>query len=529
MQDLEYQYKFVAENIWRALNFQDRDLNSPSCGSFHYSYWRDKTSEFADARFQEIAASAILLAKDYEKFKHYKDIPSKSELKNSFSLGLLNYSTIQYPEGCFDEWYKGERGIAATEFTSIAFGLAYIFAKDEMSEIDRNILCSTLKKSGEWLSGKIDIPKANHQAAIAAALSIIAEVTGEKRFLDYADSAFDNLVTRQTDEKWFPEIGGFDLGYCSVLLDYSMLYFHFSKNDMHAQKITDLYEFLDENILPNNTIRNDVGSCLNPYLSRLGLLLHSKINPLAANRFNDINHFSLGIKGIESILTDDLRFCRWSYLPLVAFKLSDSSKFPKELVKHRKLNQIQTKIFPKAGILIHKLKDLSFYCYSLNGGRISIFLGKKLIYQDDDLTCYISTKKYTNKGYQENNNIKYTKGVIEMDISLSIPDYFYPSMLQRLILRIASISKLGSKLIRRIIDKQRLKYKSAINQSSSSKITSSNIKIKKIINIYNNKIIIRIESDSIRMEADQMVLETNKEIIKTNSPVKNEIEIIIPY
>jgi hypothetical protein len=528
MHDLEYQYKFVVENIWRALNFQDRDLNSPSYGSFHYSYWRDKTSEFADARFQEIAASAILIAKDYEKYKHYKDIPPKSELIKSFSSGLLNYSTIQYSEGCFDEWYKGERGIAATEFTSIAFGLAYIFAKDQMSEIDRNILCSTLKNSGEWLSGKIDIPKANHQAAIAAALSIISEVTGEKRFKIDADIAFNNLVNRQTDEKWFPEIGGFDLGYCSVLLDYSMLYMHFSKNNKHAEKIAALYEFLDENILPNNTIRNDVGSCLNPYLSRLGLLLHSYTNPLASKRFNDINNSPIGLQGIESILADDLRFCRWSYLPLIANKLSDPNKLPKESSKNTKETQIKTKIFPNAGILIHKIKDLSIYCYALNGGRISIFVEKKLIYQDNDLTYYISTKKYTNKGYQEDNIVKYTEGVIEMDILLSIPDYFYPSMLQRLVLRIASMHKYGSKVIRRIIDNKRLKYKSAINQSSSSKNTSSHVKIKKTINIYNDKIIITIDSDSLGIQVGKIALETNKKVIKINSTSKNEIEIPIP-
>ena len=118
--------KFVINNTWRILSFQDKDLSSPSYGNFHYSYWRDKTSEFADSRFQEAGATiGILSSKEYTQY-HENLLPSKNILYRSFSSGLENLSRLQYDNGCFDEWYKGER-VSLRLVTTIAYGLALYF------------------------------------------------------------------------------------------------------------------------------------------------------------------------------------------------------------------------------------------------------------------------------------------------------------------------------------------------------------------------------------------------------------------
>ena len=60
--DFDSQTNFVINNAWRLISLQDKEISSPSYGSFHYAYWRDKTSEFPDSRFQEAGATIGILS-----------------------------------------------------------------------------------------------------------------------------------------------------------------------------------------------------------------------------------------------------------------------------------------------------------------------------------------------------------------------------------------------------------------------------------------------------------------------------------
>src|SRR5206468_64552 len=107
---------------------QDRNSASPTYGCFHYAYWRDKTSEFPDVRFQEAGATlALLTLPAFDRGRQEGRLASKEVLYGAFSAALCHLERQQYPEGCFDEWYKGERGFAATEFPVIAYCMAARF------------------------------------------------------------------------------------------------------------------------------------------------------------------------------------------------------------------------------------------------------------------------------------------------------------------------------------------------------------------------------------------------------------------
>ena len=58
--------------------------------------------------FQEAGATLGLLA--VPKFQVFclMSTPQSKQNYECFQAGLQNLSVIQYPEGCFDEWYKGE-------------------------------------------------------------------------------------------------------------------------------------------------------------------------------------------------------------------------------------------------------------------------------------------------------------------------------------------------------------------------------------------------------------------------------------
>src|SRR5271168_4764510 len=107
--DFLHQLLHVGDNAKRLLAMQDQDPCSPSFGCFHYAYWRDKTSEFPDARFQEAAAALGLLSLNiFDDWREANGWPAKDVLYASFRAGLRNLAHQQYPEGCYDEWYKGE-------------------------------------------------------------------------------------------------------------------------------------------------------------------------------------------------------------------------------------------------------------------------------------------------------------------------------------------------------------------------------------------------------------------------------------
>ncbi len=491
--DFDSQTNYVIKNAWRLISLQDKEISSPSYGSFHYAFWRDKTSEFADARFQEAGATiGILSTNKYTKL-HGKTLPSKDLLYLTFSAALENLFNIQNTDGSFDEWYKGERGFAATEFTSIAFGLAAICLGDELQIKDRQILNNILFKSGKWLSKREDKVKSNHQAAAAAALSIIWKLTKNDAFLESAKKAMELTLKRQTFEGWFPEIGGMDLGYCSVLLDYLMLYVWITKDKKPIKPLQKLIKFMLPHIHPDGTISPESGICLNPYVSRLGLCLFSQNSSEGAWILKLIEENSDIQKVLKPYLADDLRFCRWSHLPLFCDFLKSDLNFKNEKLKMN--------LFPE-GWTIRKCCSLAAYhkdkihiYFSISGGGvIRIFNGIKLIFEEEGIVIKDKKTIWNTRGYKKSRNIYLNKNVLGFVGDLQIAKYAFPSFLSRTILRILCINPFLSKLTREIIDRYRLKNGSAINQSAGSiSRDRKNISFKKEISIEKNNILVSYE------------------------------------
>ncbi len=506
--DFDSQTNYVIKNAWRLISLQDKEISSPSYGSFHYAFWRDKTSEFADARFQEAGATiGILSTKKYTKL-HGKTLPSRELLYITFSAALENLFNIQNTDGSFDEWYKGERGFAATEFTSIAFGLAAICLGDELQTKERQILNKILFKSGKWLSKREDKVKSNHQAAAAAALSIIWKLTKNDPFLESAKKAMELTLKRQTFEGWFPEIGGMDLGYCSVLLDYLMLYVWITKDKKPIKPLQKLINFMLPHIHPDGTISPESGICVNPYVSRLGLCLLSQNSSEGAWILKLIEENSDIQKVLKPYLADDLRFCRWSHLPLFCDFLKSDLNFKNENLK--------INFFP-VGWTIRKDSSLAAYhkdkihiYFSISGGGvIRIFNGIKLIFEEEGIVIKDEKTIWNTRGYNKSRNIYLNKNVLGFEGDFQIAKYAFPSFLSRTILRILCINPFLSKLTREIIDRYRLKNGSAINQSAGSiSRDRKNISFKKEISIQQNNILVSyvIEKNKFLSKANEILI-----------------------
>ncbi len=450
------------------MSMQDLNRSSPSHGCFHYGYWRDKTSEFADVRFQEAAATLALLSlPEFDAARDEGRLPGREALYRGFSAGLGFWASSQYPEGCFDEWYKGERGFAATEFTSIAFGLAAYFLDDRLDSDDRRLLTATLRRACEWLATRHDRIKSNHEAAAAAALALGWKLTGEARFLSAAREKIDDLLARQKPEGWFPEIGGMDLGYCSVLLDYVMIYVLVSGDDQPVDAMDRLFKFMLPHIHPDGTTSAEAGLCLNAYVSRLGSGLLSHYSDGAGALVSTYSTSSPGRGGMTPYLGDDLRLARWSYLPVVTALLKD--RFRRSAPDDGLIGSYTPgwTVCRDAAVFAYHSGATHIFFAPCGGGVLRLYVGNRLEFEDMGATVNTRTGRWVNLGYDPGRRVEAMDDGYRVYVNMGRPAFFFPGFLSRLVLRIGSWNARTSKLLRSLIDFYRLRNRTAVNQSAA--------------------------------------------------------------
>lgn len=465
--DYQTQVAFVVDASWRLQSLQDTHPASPSFGCFHYAYWRDKTSEFPDARFQEAGATLALLSLPFfDDARREGHLADARILGQQFSAGLHNLAVQQYADGTFDEWYKGERGFAATEFTTIAYGLAARFLGDRLEGPDRERLVTVTTTAARWLARRGDRVKANHHAAAAAALALAADVTGDRGFATAAQVKIDEVLQRQHGEGWFPEVGGMDLGYCSVLLDYVMVYTLATGDERAIPAMRKLLAFMAPLIHPDGTISPEMGLCLNPYVSRLGIGLLSPYDAHAAALTALFGSRTCGLDGLRPYLADDLRLTRWSHLPLVTALLSDRFRphvdgscalvagYPPGWTWHTAA---------AVGAYHHGRRHV--YLSGAGGGTVRVYATDRLVGEDQGVT--VAGTHVTSAGYDPERPIDRSESRVSMSCDLGAPQFMQPGFWMRLALRVGSATSLGSRLTREAIDYIRIKRRTAANQSAA--------------------------------------------------------------
>ena len=474
--DLEWQVKFVVDNSWRLIHCQDRNPLSPSYGSFDTSYWRDKKSEFSDVRMQEAAAALGFLLHDKIYRIYSGALPPKKILEESLKIGFNFLKKCQYKNGTFDEWYKGERGFAATEFPLIAFVLLALINKKIDQELKKDII-EIFRVSVDWLCKNEDIIKSNHEMAAIAGIAAYGALTNNKNYENKAKEKFQKLISRRSKDGWFPEIGGLDLGYCCVFLDYLQIYKIYTPGFKSDFIINDLVDFICDHLNPNSTIHEETGICLNSYMSRFGMIMSSNLNWKAKELKIFWENNQVRNLGIEPILSDDLRLHRWAYLPLISFLM-----YPKEgqkvNFKGKKSCPMGWSSYANSGIAIYRSKNIFISLAAASGGHMQIFKKNKLLGEIKPPIFTLEEKLLSTTGYENNITIDCLPKIASFTSGLTTPSFFFPSLSQRLILRLLCINPFLSKKIREFIDSRRLKYKTAINQSAGtfkSKFTKAKV------------------------------------------------------
>ena len=218
--------KTIEENIYNRcsnlLTLSDRDEFSDSFGSFDRAYWQYKIKDFSSGMSQESIYPLALALKS--KIINPLTSKSKIEINKLIKYGAIYSLNKQNFNGSVDDYFPYEQASGATAFTSFAIINCLEIKSIKFTNDQHN----KFRKRLFWLANHKETGKlSNHEALISLVLAKGSRFYKDKLFLEKSYERCERLLGWKSNEGWFDEYGGFDLGYetltFSCLMEISQL------------------------------------------------------------------------------------------------------------------------------------------------------------------------------------------------------------------------------------------------------------------------------------------------------------------
>ncbi len=247
----------------RILGFADRKEDSKSYGCFDRYYWHYKLHDFSNVRFQEASMLlALLYRHNFPGNIYYNRKKVLQWLKASINFWLK----IGNRNGSFNEYYPHEYSFCATSFSAYANTEAMLLAGIKPDK--RKLL-----KTGRWLAGNNNPQVSNQMAASAIALHNIYLITKNEEFRLAAAEKINKVIAAQHSSGYYPEYGGFDIGYQSITLSCLGHYYLKTKDREVYKSLKKGVNFLKARIRQDGSYDNSATSRRTQYLHPFGLAL----------------------------------------------------------------------------------------------------------------------------------------------------------------------------------------------------------------------------------------------------------------
>jgi hypothetical protein len=169
---------------------------------------------------------------------------------------------------------------------------------------------------------------------------------------------------------------------------------------------------------------------------------------------------------IYCYLGDDLRLSRWALYPVLAayFVLAADASLSNDVLDYPQ----GWTVHPTAGLAAYHRGDLHVYVPAAGGAVTRIYRGDRLILEDLGADIREGDVAFTARTYQSGRPIAAIENGISLSVAFGRARYLFPSFLQRVVLRVGSVTPWSSRLIRAAIDRYRVKHRTAGNQSAAS-------------------------------------------------------------
>jgi hypothetical protein len=199
---------FVVRMVPRVLSHICRDPGSAAYGACDRDWWHYKIRDFPSIVLQQ-AGYTLYLAGEFEAFASLA-----AGLRQLAGAAARFWSQRATRRGAFEEYYPWEEGYPPLAFSTLAIAKLVRKGVVPSEEVE-----SGARHAARQLLDRFESEAANQQIAGLAALAVLAQ--GYPALVP--EAAFRRLSERslglQSEEGWFVEYGGPDLGYLSVTLD----------------------------------------------------------------------------------------------------------------------------------------------------------------------------------------------------------------------------------------------------------------------------------------------------------------------
>tara|TARA_Y100000741_G_C18257469_1_gene559510 strand:- start:1372 stop:2955 length:1584 start_codon:yes stop_codon:yes gene_type:complete len=364
---------YAKNNFKRNLSWLDRDIDSPTYGSFDRNYWHYKITDFNSDILQQGIYTLISLYKG-----HIPNNYDKSKIKELILSATTFVIKSFKKNNLFNEYYPNEDGYPPKAFTSNLLGDIFNEFPDFINLPDFK---DVYKRININLSKLSEINASNQYAIGVSGLYKFLKIFPDLGNQININFHTDNLIKLQDiKEGWLNEYDGFDLGYLSVTLEALSEIYEISKNKRIKDSINLIIDFIYNVIDKKGQLPFTINSRNTEYLLPYGLVKNLSENHKSGTILNllyenmdDVSHF---IKGNDDRYHSHYIFASiLKSLPLLKTKLNFKEL---ELVKYA--------IFDNAGLMKKYIKnfDVTIFIGFLKGGiiRIHDHKNKKILVQN---------------------------------------------------------------------------------------------------------------------------------------------------
>lgn len=358
----------------RLLTQLDRDPDSPTFGCFDRDFWHYKIRDFSSMVLQQ---GVLVLDSLY-----HTPLPGNYLYRQPVVLswidGALSFWTDQQlPSGSFNEYYPFEEGFPPTAFSLYATVLT--LQRRGLPEESKSLL-QAVQKASDWLLATVETQALNQEAVALTAVALAAELPGVVVDRTKLAQRLDNFFAAQSLEGWFPEYGGADSGYLSVILDAMAVYHDLTGDPRAAVAMDRALQFSSSLISVAGTTPVMTNSRNTDYIVPYGIISMAGNNPLAARVAETL---FLDIERADHFLqaTDDRYLCHYVYHS--CFRGMEKLH---AMTPERSMLPAETGgdiFYPEAGIhILHIPGERSIFSAGRKGGVVYLYNPAGLVYAD---------------------------------------------------------------------------------------------------------------------------------------------------
>lgn len=431
--------EIMIKMIPKVLTQVDRDKDSKTYGCCDRNHWHLKTRDFSSAILQQVGlAIAELYLHDFEGNVLY----NKPEAREWAVATLYYWKKIQLIDGSFNEYYPNEHGFPPTAFSM--FSMCEVYKKLDIK--DKN-LEQAFDKTAHYLAKHIEPKAYNQEMASITALYSYYQINNEKWILDAIDYKLNRFLNAQSNEGWFPEYGGADIGYLSVCFDMLAEYYWLSRDERVLEPLKHVLEFIKYFIHPDGTIGGEYASRNTIYFLPNGLEVMYQLGDKTASAikkhlYANSNRDYFFLDGVDD------RYCSHYLLNSFTRVLEKEQKgtaVAEEIELPFQHNFI--KFFNESGLYVYSQDDIYVIVGGYKGGVIKAFYKEKEVFCDYGYRITNYKKGIGTTNWQDNSyNISQTNNSISIKGHFNIVAQKIPTPILHMGLRV--ISKIvGNKII----------------------------------------------------------------------------------